>query len=190
MSTITLNGTQCPRCNQFFTDADEVVTCNACGIHYHAMCQEIGEQCVTPGCTGTPSGQPAVSGQMASMTPPPPAAPSQLVSAFANYTIQMENDRTLIVRDRTVFPPICIMTGKCDDLVKRKRTEYWAPSWSGTFFYLGLIIYAIVRLVLQKKATIEFYLDREYAKTRIMRSLGNTALFFLLFIAAHFCFAS
>lgn len=191
MSSSPLVGNTCSRCQGLFTMADEVLVCNSCGKKFHAMCWGIGERCTTSGCTGTPARQAQVLPQMPSMPPPPPMmAQPQIASGFANSLIQMEDERTLIVRDGTNFPPICIMTGKNKDLVKRKRNESWAPAWTGIFIVLSLLIYVIVRLIMQKKATIEIYLDREYAQARMWRSIGNTALFFTLFIAGVINFAN
>ena len=192
MSTSSLVGMPCSRCHGLFTQADELVACSACGSVHHAMCWGLGERCATPGCLGTPTRKAPEVRQMTAMPPPPPMMthPPQLAPGYTQATIQMEGDRTLIVRDGTVMPPICIVTGKRNDLVKRKRIESWAPAWTFIFILLGLLIFVIIRLVMQKRATIELYLDREYAKARVLRSLGNTALFLLLFIGAIYFLAN
>lgn len=192
MSTSSTQEIPCSRCQGQFTHGENLVACSACGHVYHEMCWGAGERCATPGCFGSPVRQAGVARQMTSMPPPPPmvATPAQFAPGFGQSMIQMEGEKTLIVSDGTAFPPICIMTGKRNDLVKRKRNESWAPAWTFAFVLLGLLIFLILRLVLQKKATIDFYLDREYAKARMQRSIANTALFFVLFIGSMISFSN
>ena len=185
MSTPSEVDTKCPRCQTLITPAEALLTCSACGVAYHQACWEAWMPCQTPECTGKPTAPPPATREalmpaaydahpqpqslIPTATPfmPPPPPPPLLATGMPGVNgiwtapqpiIAMEGEKTLIVQSGCELPPVCIVTSKKDDLLKRKRTESWGPSWLLIIVLLSPLIAAIVYICIKKSATITFYL--------------------------------
>jgi len=101
----------------------------------------------------------------------------------------MDGDRTLIIRAGSTLPPICLATGATEDLLPRKKTETWAPSWVYIIAVFSLLIGAIVYACVKKTGQINFSFTKPYATKRLLLMVGNWLLFVGLFIAMFIGFA-
>ena len=110
-----------------------------------------------------------------SPTPPPlpplPQQPPQPVLAYASpasqptgLAIWRRGNLLLTVRD-IHLPPTCIKCNRPE--VKRIRKDvYWHEQWLYLTILAGILVYAILALVLRKKATYSCGLCEEHAQKR------------------------
>ena len=79
-------------------------------------------------------------------------------------------DGKLIICGTTVeLPEICVLTGDSDNLVKVTKTISSIPKWFFVlvlFGILGIILLVVLRLTLQKKCQVSYYLSRSSRNLR------------------------
>lgn len=209
MTMSTVAGRVCPLCQTAIAPGIEVVACNACGAAYHRACWDRAQHCATPGCAGQPylaanpplpttappvasppPGTPYV--QPAPIVPPPPPVypgygqPSSVGARVGELSLEAGN--TLIVPDGFVFPPLCLATGRSDDLVQRRRPESWAPTWVWITILAGLLVALIVYYCVRKTGNITISLTRDYLARKTAVLLANWGAFVVLFFGAFFFF--
>ncbi len=201
MSIPSVQNTTCPVC-QAPLDHPVVAVCSVCATAHHAQCWQRNERCATEGCPGTPVPMPnaAVMPQpitvpAGSMSIPPTPLPPYSgavpgMQMIVPQEIYVEGTKILIVRNHCTLPPICIATGKMENLIKRKRTESWAPSWIYWLLLIGWLIVLIVYYCIRKTVKFDVFLDKNYAARRLYLMIGNWVLFLFLFIGSFFAFSN
>jgi hypothetical protein len=76
----------------------------------------------------------------------------------------------LVMHKMAPLPPICVKSGQpATQWLKRKLT--WHPPWIFVLILLHILIYAVVALIMQKKATIQIGLTDEWKGRRQTRML-------------------
>lgn len=71
----------------------------------------------------------------------------------------------LVVPDGGVFPDACVICNEPVE-VKKEQTFYWHHPALYLLVPLGLLVYAVVALVVRKKATVEYGLCHEHRARR------------------------
>jgi hypothetical protein len=102
--------------------------------------------------------------------------------------LRLEEKNILVIPEGGSLPPICIATGRTDNLVQQKRTEVWCPSWIALILlptclviFFGLLVLLIIYFAVRKIGNIHIYLNREYIHKRMAIFLGNLGLFITIF---------
>lgn len=113
---------------------------------------------------------------MSGMPPPLPQHQPQPVLAYAapasqptGLAIWRRGDQLLTVRD-IHLPPTCVKCNRPE--AKRIRKDvYWHEQWLYLTILAGVLVYAILALVLRKKATYSCGLCEEHARRRSINIL-------------------
>jgi hypothetical protein len=92
-------------------------------------------------------------------TPTPPTPPSPAPDVVVH-------GKTLIVPKNYAFPPVCLVTGRTDDLVEVRRKLSWHASGVYLLILINLLIYIIVAMVVRKTSEHTFYLSRQERDSR------------------------
>jgi hypothetical protein len=74
--------------------------------------------------------------------------------------------KKVVARNETSLPARCY---KCNHEVASPpltRKLYWHPAWYYLFIFFNIIIYAIVAMIVRKKATLKIYLCERHAQRR------------------------
>ena len=107
-------------------------------------------------------------------------APSVAPSGYAPDRFYV--DGKLIMCGTTVeLPLICVLTGDSDDLVKVTKTISSLPKWLFVFLLfgvLGIILFVVLRLTLQKKCQVSYYLSRSSRNLRLFLAVVGWVGFF------------
>lgn len=196
MDISSVAGVICPYCHTAIQDTDAIY-CGSCGTKHHKGCWQSQQGCAVSGCASAPTANTttqAVNSSTSIIPPTPVINPAQYVQA-AQYNpppeeIYFEGNNTIIVRDGGSIPPVCILTGKKTNLLKKKRKESWAPPWVMVFILLGLLIALIIYIVIQKSAQIHYHISKEEASKRTNYILMNWGVFLATFIGAIVCFSN
>ena len=117
---------------------------------------------------------------MAFLEPPTPA-PGTPESAQP-VPVSIKDNKALVVPKDYVFPAICVVTGRTDDLVPLKRTLTWHPPLVYLTILLNLIIYVIVAMVTRKVSRHTIYLTREVKARRVRWIIISWLLFLGAFV--------
>jgi hypothetical protein len=89
--------------------------------------------------------------------------------------------KALVVPKDFAFPPVCVVTGRTDDLVEVKRTLAWHQSYIYATILLGILVYVIVSLVVRKTSKHTFFLTRTERQRRIRWGIVAWVLFLAAF---------
>jgi uncharacterized membrane protein len=111
----------------------------------------------------------------------PYAAPDLTIQPQALTSCQevfMQGD-LLIVPKTYTFPPICLHTGSTENLSKpiKRAVTWYHPAWA-LLILTGVIIFLIVVLCIQKKATLIFQLSLAAKQARMRKILISWGVFF------------
>lgn len=112
-----------------------------------------------------------------------PETPDVLTSGIQEGGPQYNYDgKDLWVRNGCQLPERCIYTNKTSEeaggLVSKPQKLAWSSPWWLFLLLANLLIYLIVVLAVQKRATVQFFLSVESQKKRRVKSF--LGLFFLL----------
>ena len=203
MTVPSVVGKTCPYCQTPLKPDANIVICQACGMPHHQECWMENGRCTTFGCSGTPQ---LVSGPTLGAAPPvqpmgvmsPPAQPMtgslppppQMAMAYTPMQapvaedMYLEGNNTIIIRAGTSLPAMCLVTGRLDNLLLRKRKDAWVPSWVWIIFIFSILIGAIVSTCVQKTGQVQFYLEKECHQKRVLIIIGNWVLCLALLAGA------
>src|SRR5262245_45640327 len=76
----------------------------------------------------------------------------------------------LVMHKMATLPPICVKSGQAATQWL-KRNLAWHPPWLFVLILVHILLYAVVALIIQKKATIQIGLTDEWMGRRRMRML-------------------
>jgi hypothetical protein len=111
------------------------------------------------------------------ITPATPAALGYATPGASGAQLAVWTDgRFVYARDGSLFPPMCIKCGT-DAYVKMRKKRF---TWFHPLAYLGLLggilPFAIVALIMQKKATVSFGVCSTHRTNRLILALVGTFL--------------
>lgn len=144
--------------------------CPKCGFMQsrQARCKRCGKPLETEVRTGAPlRASPAPVAAQAVNPYAPPVASHAIPSMVVGAGSEVFRDGDLIVaRDGAPFPDRCVRCNQAARGYRLKKTFYWhPPSWY-LLILLSILIYAIVAMVVRKKASFELALCPQHRKRR------------------------
>jgi hypothetical protein len=112
---------------------------------------------------------------------PPPLPPPMLGYATplglgaGTEGLWREGNR-LITTSTATLPPRCVKCNALGTVLYRDRKFYWSTPWLLFLVLVNLLLYAIVVLIVRKKATLTFHLCQKHYRRRVMLMLTTSAL--------------
>ncbi len=114
----------------------------------------------------TNNAQPAGNSEPVVVQIPPPALeyfhPNRAVPAASYWREGMK----LRAGDGAVLPPRCVKCNAAEGVVMKAKKFTWYPRWTLFLLLINLLVFAIVAVCLQKKATVTFGLCAKHRRRR------------------------
>lgn len=166
---------KCPKCG--FVQGRNL-QCKRCGAPLTAAPARVAT------ATRAPVARPATAPQPLEPPPlePPPLESSALEPPLIDnpyapptvggyYDVPAEGElyrdgKILIVRDGAAFPDRCVRCNRPAQGFRLKRTFYWHPQVWYLLILVSILIYAIVAMIIRKKATLEIPICPEHRSRR------------------------
>ena len=96
----------------------------------------------------------------------PPAAESHGTPYAANGNL-FRDGKLLVARDGAPFPDRCVRCNGPAEGYRLKKTFYWHPPGWYVLIFASVLIYAVVAMIIRKKATFELSLCRRHRRRRV-----------------------
>jgi hypothetical protein len=101
--------------------------------------------------------------------PTPPPLPPRAAYPTLDYRAQpslFRDGNQVVAVDGTTLPALCIKCGSKDDLHQQRCRMYWHEPWLYVLIIISLPVYAIVALIVRKRATVHVFVCRRHRNSR------------------------